>query len=118
MVRVSGFCLYRYSIVWFLGGGEWPKLLDHKNRDQLDDRIENLRIASHSQNHANTCLQTNNTSGFKGVSWYSRGSKWEAYIKVDGRRIKLGYYADIREACNAYVEAAKKHFGDFHYAGS
>ena len=117
LVRTGGYYLLRYQIVWAIHRDEWCDLIDHENRDQLDDRIVNLRAATHSQNHANSNLQKNNTSGYKGVSWYSSRGKWEAYIKVNGKRLRLGYFDDVLAARDAYVAAAKKHFGEFHFAG-
>lgn len=110
--------LYRYQIVWAFHEGEWCELLDHKNRDQLDDQIGNLRPATEAQNHANADIRKKkNTSGRKGVSWDSARKKWRAQIKVDRKTIHLGLYSDINEAAAAYLAAAQKYYGEFHCAG-
>ena len=66
--------------------------IDHINRDKLDNRRENLRIATYSQNQYNIGLQSNNTSGFKGVTWDKHRQKWLATIRIDGKIIYLGRY--------------------------
>lgn len=86
---------------------------DHKDRNGLNNHRENLRPANDSQNQGNVGIQTNNTSGFKGVSFRRDRAKWIAYIRVDRKRIHLGYFDDPIEAALAYDVAALKHFGEF-----
>lgn len=74
--------------------------VDHINRNRLDNRRENLRTATRSQNAHNTGPQINNTSGYRGVYWYKAYKKWEADIKVQGKKIKLGYFKDIEDAAS------------------
>jgi hypothetical protein len=113
-VTLFGRMILRHLIVWALHHGEWPTTdLDHKNRDSLDDRIENLRLATSSQNGANRVKQSNNTSGFKGVSWDWYNRRWRAQISVEKKRINLGNYDTPEEAHAAYCRAAKKYFGEF-----
>jgi hypothetical protein len=95
--------------------GEWASQLDHENRDPLDDRIENLRPATNSQNSANSSKC--GPSGYKGVSFDSRAKKWRAAIKPNGTNRFLGYFADPAEAHAAYVAAAKEAFGEFACSG-
>lgn len=85
--------------------------VDHINGDPLDNRRENLRPASASQNIANGKMRKNNTSGFKGVN--RNGSGWSAKIKVNRKAIYLGTFRTPEEAGAAYEAAAKKHFGEF-----
>src|SRR5262245_48188141 len=73
----------RYQIVWLLHKGEWAGALDHKDRNPLNDRIENLRPANQSQNAANAKLFINNSSGFRGVRWREKTGKWQAIIRVN-----------------------------------
>lgn len=87
-------------------------LVDHKNRDKLDNRRSNLRLATNSQNGANSA---NADGSYKGVSWSQGRMLWQAYIKVNYRQESLGYFETITEAAQAYNEAAKFYFGEFAY---
>jgi len=85
--------------------------IDHIDRDKLNNRRKNLRPATLSQNQWNQKKYRNNTSGFKGV--YKNRNKWCAQIRVNGKRIHIGYFVDLKEAALAYNEAAKKYHGEF-----
>lgn len=89
--------------------------IDHINRDSLDNRRQNFRLSTNSQNLANRGPQANNTSGYKGVTWDRSHCRWAAQIKVNMKHISLGRFKDIREAAKAYNDAAKKYFGEFAY---
>lgn len=86
--------------------------VDHINGNKLDNRVENLRLATPSENVQNKKRKRNNQSGYKGVSYYYAG-KWRARIDVDGHEINLGYYDDKEDAAHAYDEAARHYFGEF-----
>ncbi len=86
---------------------------DHRNRDKLDNQRKNLRPATVKQNQCNRDMQSNNTSGYKGVYWHKRDRNWQAYIQVNGKRIYLGYYDNLKEAAQAYNKAALKYHGEF-----
>ena len=87
--------------------------VDHKDRNKLNNQRDNLRAATRSQNAVNREVQTNNTSGARGVRWSIGASKWCAEIKVDGKSIHLGLYNTIGAAEAAYLAARKEHFGEF-----
>jgi hypothetical protein len=88
--------------------------VDHINRNQLDDRIENLRLATGSQNKCSRSVFRNNTSGFKGVYWCKREKKYIAQIRIpEGKRIHIGYFPTPEAASAAYAEAAHRYHGDF-----
>lgn len=87
--------------------------VDHRNCDTLDNCRSNLRAATNSQNHANEGVRKNNTSGFKGVSWSAWTGRWMAGIKVNYKRIHLGYFTQKVKAAKAYNQAARKHFGKY-----
>jgi hypothetical protein len=87
---------------------------DHINGNGLDNRLSNLRICTHRQNCENRKLPNNNTSGCKGVSWHLRMNKWQVEIKYRGKRYRLGYYSDIKDAISIYNNKAKELFGEFY----
>lgn len=88
--------------------------VDHKNRETLDNRKQNLRICTNSQNSANRKgPQINSTSGFRGVSWRQDTCKWWARISVAGKNKNLGFFTKKSEAISAYAKANRKYYGDF-----
>lgn len=87
--------------------------IDHKNGDTLDNRKENLRIVTRSQNSMNRTKQDNTVSVYKGVSLDARRGKWKAKLNKDGREYWLGYFATQEDAARAYNNKAMELFGDF-----
>jgi hypothetical protein len=93
--------------------GYLPAEIDHRNRDKVDNRIENLRPATSSQNKGNIGLLRTNRSGYRGVSLNSRSGKWHAQIKINGKQTYLGRFDTPEQAALRYNEAARQHFGEF-----
>lgn len=87
------------------------KDVDHRNGNGLDNRRQNLRLATRAQNSRNSRLQRDTASGYKGVRRHRR--KWQAHIKVNRKRIYLGSFSSKEDAARTYDAAAKKHFGEF-----
>jgi hypothetical protein len=108
-------CVSRASSVgWLYIHGEWPGVeLDHRNKDTGDDRLENLRQATKSQNQANKGKYKRNTSGFAGVTWNRSHSKWQAQIGFQGKVKYLGSFEEAKSAALAYDVAARQLFGEF-----
>lgn len=84
--------------------------IDHINRNPLDNRKCNLRVATRSQNNAN---KVQREGSFKGACWRPIPRRWKAYIKVDHKQIHLGYFSNAIDAAKAYNAAALEHFGEF-----
>lgn len=93
--------------------GNSSKEIDHINGNGLDNRRENLRFCTKSQNNMNRKLQSNNRSGYKGVSWWEHRRIWKATIKAKGKAKHLLYTPDPKEAVLAYNKAATSLYGDF-----
>lgn len=85
--------------------------VDHINRDPLDCRCQNLRWVERWQNQVNRALQSNNTSGFRGVYWDASRNKWAAHIKRRGRMKFLGYFDDPTMAAVRWNQAALERGG-------
>lgn len=102
-----------HRLVWLYVYGRWPaKQIDHINGIRNDNRMVNLREASKSQNTQNQKLRLDNKSGLKGVSFHSNGA-WTSRITFNGKRVNIGYFDTKEQAHEAYIAAAKKHFGEF-----
>ena len=90
------------------------EIVDHKSRNKLDNRRENLRPADKNESARNKNKYECNASKYKGVTQVSRGSKlWEANIRVNNKKIYLGQYLTQEEAAVAYNAAAKIHHKEF-----
>lgn len=108
-------CYKAHRLAWLYFYGEWPcGEVDHINGVRNDNRISNLRLATHSQNRANVAKYSNNTSGYKGVHWHKQNRKWQAVVNVNGKRISCGLFASREEAHAAYCKKAAEVFGEFH----
>lgn len=104
---------YLHQIIFLYHHGYIPQYIDHKDGNSLNNKIENLREASQSQNAANQVLRKNNTSGVKGVRFNTRYGKWTAAIMVNGKHISLGVHSTKETAQETYKLGAKKYFGEF-----
>ena len=108
--------LYRANrLAYYMHHGIDPleKLVDHIDGDKSNNKINNLRLATHLDNQKNRKLQINSTSGQTGVCRKRQG--WVSYISVDKKRIHLGFFADKEDAVQARIEAEKKYFGEFRH---
>lgn len=103
-----------HRIAWLMHHGYDPgeMLVDHKNGNSLDNRAENLRLATGAQNSQNQSKNANNSCGSKGVVQVSTG-KWVAKIGVNRKRIHVGTYLTREEAEAAYFSAAMLQHGNF-----
>jgi hypothetical protein len=88
--------------------------VDHIDGDRANNRIDNLRLATHAENMRNRQKPgKRNRSGATGVCWYIRDQKWSAQIKKNGRQIHLGYFTNKQDAIAARRIAEAEHFGEF-----
>jgi hypothetical protein len=89
------------------------KRLDHIDGNGLNNRRNNLRPATKSQNGANRQKTSSNTIGFKGVVYDKRRRKWYGQIQVEYHKKHLGTFSTPEDAAQAYERAASEHFGEF-----
>ena len=113
-VKINGRNYPANRLAWFYMTGEWPiNDIDHKDLNKTNNRWDNLRPATISQNKGNISKHSNNTSGYKGVTWHKHRKMWAAKIGVNNKRISLGYYHTPEEASEAYKKASQEYFGEF-----
>lgn len=90
-------------------------MIDHKDRNYLNNQRSNLRSATYSQNAINTALNIANTSGYKGVTWDKKNQLWFVKIKFEGKSIHIGRFDCIIKAAQKYDHFAKRLYGEFAY---
>lgn len=89
------------------------RLVDHKNRNTLDNRMENLRICTRQENSMNSIMRKNNKSGHKGIWWCKEFKKWGASYKLGDKNVFLGRFDDKEDAIKKYNEEINKVHGKF-----
>lgn len=111
-VRVKGRAYLAHRVIWLMNFGEWPSaLIDHIDRDVLNNRLQNLREATKSQNNQNSVGRRH--GGKKGASLDPRDGRWKSQIMINRKCIFLGRFKTECEAHEAYKRAAVKYFGEF-----
>lgn len=111
VITIKGKPFYEHRLAWFVHYGEWPaQEIDHINGDRSDNRIANLRCATHSQNSCNKLRK--NKHGYMGVYRRSNG-KYRSRIKIGNRIVNLGTFDTAKAAHLAYERAKPKAHGPF-----
>lgn len=87
--------------------------IDHINNKTYDNRIENMRLATVSENNQNALMRKDNTSGVKGVSWNKRDKVYAVAISINGKRKMFGTFVDFELAELVVNEARDKFHGKF-----
>jgi hypothetical protein len=104
-IQIDGKLYTRHRLVWLFVHGKWAERIDHRNGIHGDDRISNLRLASRSQNSANSRMHKDNKVGLKGVR-ITQNKRYSAHIN-------LGTFDTPEEAHAAYQRAAIQLHGEF-----
>ena len=113
VLKFDGTAYLEHRLVWAWHFGECPEFIDHIDNDPKNNRVENLRAASFSENMRNATLGRKNTSGVKGVYWCKSKKKWKAVLNYDGKQNYLGRFNDLAEAANVVSLARQKYHGIF-----
>ncbi len=109
-IRIRGESYSAHRLVWMYVYGRWPKHnLDHINGIRTDNRIDNLREATYSENSQNRNVNKNNTSGYPGVYWFPPTRKWAAAIRINKKKIHLGYFDTKESSIAARMQAKRAH---------
>lgn len=119
IVNIDNIVLRAHRIAWALHYGKWPvSIIDHRDRDRLNNKITNLRAASKQENMANSIVRKDSINKIKGVTYAVHAKKWMARIHHDGKCRYLGYFDSKEEAGMAYMKEAAKIFGEFAHDGT
>ena len=117
-ITLFGKKYFAHRLAVLIVAGKWPDdETDHQNLNRMDNRWDNLRLATSSQNKANTEKRSDNTSGFKGVVWDKERKKWRAQIRKNNKMKNLGRFDTAKAAQEVYFAAARRLSGDFARAG-
>lgn len=114
-VSLLGKRYYLHRLAWFYTYGVWPKSLDHVNGDKSDNRLSNLREATHSENMRNKATPVRSKTGITGVCLDKSTNSYKATIGVGGKLLNIGRYPTIELASAAREEAELKYFGEFRH---
>lgn len=106
----EGKCVYMHRIIM---GAKKGIDVDHINHNKLNNKRSNLRCCKHQHNTMNKIIQTNNTSGFKGVYWARHANRYMAYVTIDRNNKYLGYFDNKEDAALAYDMAALMLYREF-----
>jgi hypothetical protein len=112
-IMINGKNYYEHRIIYFLHYGYMPKVVDHINGCPDDNRIENLRDCTSSQNQYNKRLSKTSKSGVKGVCWSYVAKKWIAQITTNKKRKYIGSFDSLLDAEVAINNARRKFHGEF-----
>ena len=108
VVSVNNYQHKAHRLAWLYMTGSWPMgVIDHKNRNPVDNRFSNLRDVKQSTNTKNCSLSKNNSSGVTGV--YKHRGKWCAEIMVNRKKIHIGMFSSLVEAKKCRKKAEKDH---------
>lgn len=102
-----------HRLIFMLHHDYFPKEVDHINGDRADNRLENLRAATRSENQCNRNALSSNTSGYPGVSWHKKSKAWCVRVMKNGKTVVQQYFKDLELAGLVSVEARSLYHGKF-----
>jgi hypothetical protein len=111
MVNRKGYLVHR--LIAALHYGDFEGLVDHKDGNTRNNKIENLRIVTVEQNLWNAKRSKTNTTGIKGVSYIVSKQKYQATICIKGKNKNIGSFSSLKEAEQAIQKARKELHGEF-----
>jgi hypothetical protein len=112
-VSINGKTRYIHRLIFLMHHGYVPKIIDHKDGNSLNNKIENLRSATYFENCMNAKLSKTNTSGVKNVCWYKGRDKWHVRVSINGKEKSFGYFDDLELADLVAQEVRDKYHGKF-----
>ena len=112
-ISVNGTEYKAHRLIWKMFYGYDPKEVDHINGNRSDNRIENLREVTRSQNSMNQHGVRKNSSGVRGVGWDKFTSKWRVRITKEGKVERLGRYKNLEDAIQVRKDAEIRLFKEY-----
>ncbi len=112
-LKIKGLLMHR--VIWEYFNGKIPDgfNIDHKDQNKLNNTLDNIRLATRSQNGINRNNFSHNTSGYKGITWHIGMKKWRAQIVHQAVNYHLGYFDDIEVAVCVRRAKEIELFGDY-----
>ena len=113
VIGFKGKSIRAHRLLWLMHYGFMPEFLDHINGIRNDNRLENLRVATRTQNQMNLKKRSDNSSGCSGVFWNKQRNKWAVRIQIHKKIKHIGLFSSIDHAIVARKIAEQKLFGEF-----
>ena len=110
-INGNNYLIHRLVFAWH--NGFMPEFIDHIDGNPSNNKIQNLREATWSQNQQNKTSQINNTSGVKGVSWVAKRNRWVVRVQLNKKSYQLGYFKDLEFAELVAIEGQNKYHGEY-----
>jgi hypothetical protein len=112
-INIKGIQYYVHRIIYLMQHGKCPKIIDHIDRNPSNNKIENLREATSSQNAINSFRKRKASSGVTNVSFNKKRNKYGVYVRVNCKNTFFGSFDDLELAELVAQEAKAKHYGIF-----
>lgn len=113
LIKINGKSYLLHRVIYCMHYGYFPNQVDHIDNNPINNKIENLREVTGSQNCMNKKISIRNTSGYKNVCWHKAAKKWRVQIKIKGVSKNFGCYEDIELADLVAHEVRNKYFGKY-----
>jgi hypothetical protein len=113
-VNIRGKYYREHRIIWTMVNGDIPEgfCIDHINGNSFDNRIDNLRLATHNQNCFNRKMHKNNMGGHKCIGWHQASQTWRVKVMAMGK-VKHKHYSSLELAKEGYKQLVVQLHGDF-----
>ena len=115
-MKIKGYTFKAHRLIYWLCTGIRPPddmIIDHIDGNPSNNKIDNLRLVTYSQNAINVKLQKSNTSGYKGVKFNKNYNTWVSTISINNKNISLGSFKTKEEAITARKNAEPLYHGEF-----
>ena len=112
-ISINGTQYMAHRLVWMMHNKNCPKIIDHIDCDPLNNKIANLREATHAQNMQNSKTPLTNKSGIKGVYWSKQKCRWFAKTSINGKQKLIGIFKNINDAEEAVKIVRSLHHKEF-----